>query len=394
MSFKCHFRRFLDAEPARLHVAAHSHHLWPDVTFDAQMQCWRDAARLADRKWDLVFGDLIPALRQRLAAILGLSDPATLAFAPNTHDFVGRLLSCLPADRPVRVLTTDSEFHSFERQIKRLEEDGSAVVTRVPTRPFADFPTRFAQAAARGGYDLVFFSQVFFNSGYAVPRPADLVDAVVDDDALVVIDGYHAFMAVPTDLEAVRDRAFYIAGGYKYAMAGEGACFMHAPPGYGARPRNTGWFAAFGALESGAGGDQVPYSADGSRFMGATFDPVGLYRMKAVLDWLADIGLDVAGIHDHVCRLQIRLLVGVRSRAPAALRDVRVLASPEDGLCGHFLTFETDHAAAIHERLLAADVVTDYRGDRLRFGLGLYHDDGDIERLLGELDRIEGARRA
>ena len=50
MSYKAHFRRFLEAYPGRLHFAAHSHHLWPDVTFVAQTRCWLDAARLADRK--------------------------------------------------------------------------------------------------------------------------------------------------------------------------------------------------------------------------------------------------------------------------------------------------------------------------------------------------------
>src|SRR3546814_4193410 len=49
-------------------------------------------------------------------------------------------------------------------------------------------------------------------------------------------------------------RAFYLAGGYKYAMAGEGACFLHAPAGWGLRPRDTGWYAAFGALERSGGG--------------------------------------------------------------------------------------------------------------------------------------------
>ena len=27
-------------------MAAHSHHLWPDVTFEAQMAAWQDAAAL------------------------------------------------------------------------------------------------------------------------------------------------------------------------------------------------------------------------------------------------------------------------------------------------------------------------------------------------------------
>ena len=42
------------AVPGRLHMAAHSHHLWPDAAFDAQTCAWEDANRHADRKWDLI----------------------------------------------------------------------------------------------------------------------------------------------------------------------------------------------------------------------------------------------------------------------------------------------------------------------------------------------------
>ena len=73
-----------------------------------------------------------------------------------------------------------------------------------------------------------------------------------------MIDGYHAFMARPVDLSAVAGRAFYLAGGYKYAMGGEGCCFLHSPPGWLPRPRDTGWYAAFGAL--GAAPSGVPYA--------------------------------------------------------------------------------------------------------------------------------------
>jgi kynureninase len=98
---------------APLHVAAHSHHPWPDVTFAAQEQAWRDAALMLDHKWDHVFGKVIPAAQAHIARQLALPDPSSIAFAPNTHSFVLRLLSCLPP-KP-RVLTTSSEFMSFSR---------------------------------------------------------------------------------------------------------------------------------------------------------------------------------------------------------------------------------------------------------------------------------------
>lgn len=387
MSYKAHFSRFLGAAPGRLHFAAHSHHLWPDVSFMAQQRCWEDAARLADRKWELIEGEIIPRAQAHVARLLGLPDPAAVAFGPNTHGFVLRLLSCLPPYRPLRVLTSDGEFMSFARQLRRLEEAGLAEAVRVATEPFPSFAERFAAEAAKGGHDLVYVSHVFYNSGYAVPDLDALVAAVPDPETFVVIDGYHGFLALPTDLSSVAGRAFYLAGGYKYAMSGEGAAFLVAPPGYGARPRDTGWFAAFGALEAvDAGG--VGFAADGSRFLGATFDHVGLYRFNAVMDWLTDLGVSVGNIHAHVRALQALFVERLAGLGLAALHPGQLLVPLAEPNRGHFLTFRTPAAEEIHGRLMAADIVTDHRHDRLRVGIGLYHDGEDVEKLvraLGEL---------
>src|SRR6476646_10832966 len=108
-----HFSRFLAADPRRLHFSAHSHHPWPDATEAAHARYWRDSATLADRKWDRVFGEVVPKAQGHVARILGLPDAGQVAFAANTHEFVTRIYSCIEADRPVRVLASGHEFHSF-----------------------------------------------------------------------------------------------------------------------------------------------------------------------------------------------------------------------------------------------------------------------------------------
>jgi selenocysteine lyase/cysteine desulfurase len=371
MNLKAHFSRFLGARPGRLHFAAHSHHPWPDVTFDAQQRTWLDAADMMDDKWETIFGTVIPGAAARVASSLGLSDPATLSFAPNTHELVVRIFSCL--EPPVRVLSTDGEFHSFNRQTRRWEEAGLAIVDRVPTEPFETFADRFTREARAGAHDLIYLSQVFFDSGFVVPNLDRVVAAVPEDRAFVVIDGYHGFMALPTHLGAIQDRAFYLAGGYKYAMAGEGACFLHAPAGYGARPIDTGWYAGFGQLETGVTGE-VAYSGDGSRFAGATFDPSGIYRLDAVLGWLESLGVTPSDIHSHARSLQERFLAGAVNPGD--------LVPPDPHERGNFLTFQSDRAGDIYRSLHERDVITDYRGDRLRIGFGIYQDEADVDRLL------------
>jgi selenocysteine lyase/cysteine desulfurase len=375
------FDRTFGAAKAPLHAAAHSHHPWPDVSFAAQEAAWNDAARLLDRKWGYVFEAVIPKAQNHIARVLSLPDPKTIAFGPNTHGFVVRLLSCFPRDKPVRILTTSSEFMSFSRQIARLEEDGSAIVTRIATEPFDDFEARFADAARRGSYDLVFLSHVFFDSGFRVRDLASIAASVAAPETFIVIDGYHGFMAVPTEFGAIAGRAFYLAGGYKYAMAGEGCCFLHCPPGYGARPRDTGWYAGFDALDSGGTG--VSYAKDGSRFLGATFDVTALYRFNAVQDWLASEGRSVAAMLAHVRSIE-RAFLGELDRNDAPI-NASMLLVPDETRRGRFLAFRTPRAAEITSALTEKNIIVDHRGDNLRIGFGIYHEANDARRLAEAL---------
>jgi hypothetical protein len=45
-------------------------------------------------------------------------------------------------------------------------------------------------------------------------------------------------------------------------------------------------------------------------------------------------------------------------------------------------------AQELHDRLLALRIVTDVRGDRIRFGFGCYHRPSDVERAF---ERISSA---
>jgi len=372
------FSRFLQAEPDRLHFAAHSHHPWPDVSHDAHTRAWTDAASLMDDKWEHIFGTVVPRTRGRIARLLKLARDDTIVFAPNTHEFVVRLFSCF--EPPVRILTTDAEFHSFHRQSRRWEEAGVALVERVPAEPFESFADRFTQDARTGPYDLIYLSHVFFDSGYVVPAIDRIVSSVSNEKTFFVIDGYHSFMALPVDLSAIQERVFFIAGGYKYAMSGEGACFMHCPPGYGDRPVNTGWYASFGQLEEGSGED-VPYAGDGTRFSGATHDPSGIYRMDAALSWLDSEGIGPEDIHKHVIGLQELFLERVK-------RPPGTLLPPSGVERGNFLTFQSQNARHYYQSLHDRKVITDYRGNRLRIGFGIYQDEDDIGSLAAIVNEL------
>jgi len=52
------------------------------------------------------------------------------------------------------------------------------------------------------------------------------------------------------------------------------------------------------------------------------------------------------------------------------------------------LTFRLPGAPEVFAALRERGVETDLRGDRIRFGFGLYHDSEDVERLLERLAAI------
>lgn len=374
MSWKRLFSRSLSAAPDRLHFAAHSHHLWPDASYDGQQQAWDDAARLADQKWDRIMGEVWPEAQANIAAELKLPSPDSIVFAPNTHDLLVRIVSALGKDTP-RVLASDGEFHSFRRQSARWAEAGAIALETIETDD-SQFSDRFMARARSGDFDLIFVSHVMFGSGRVFDRIEELAALARPEGPWVVVDGYHAFMAIEMNLSKLADRIFYLAGGYKYAMAGEGACFLHAPPGFGPRPVNTGWFAAFDDLTLKPG--QVGYAQDGRRFAGATFDPSGLYRFNAAQAMLRREGLSTRAVNAHIDPLLASLAAELDE---TGLGSARLLNPSILQPRARFLALQSPRARAWQDAFTKAGVVTDLRGDVLRLGLGLYHDEDDITHL-------------
>ena len=372
MSHKHLFSRALSAAPDRLHFAAHSHHLWPDASYDGHMAAWADAAHLADHKWGVIMGSLWSEAQGHIASELALPDPSTISFSSNTHDFLVRIMSAI--DRaPVRVLSTDGEFHSFRRQMARWAESGKIIWKQVPA-------AALLAEAQKGGYDLIFASHVLFNSGRIVDF-APLAALAEPEGPWVVIDGYHGFMAIPTHLGDVSDRIFYMSGGYKYAMSGEGVCFLHAPPGFAPRPQITGWYAEFDDLALPP--DSIGYAPDGRRFLGSTFDPSGLYRFCAVRNMLDIEGLTTEVISAYVTRLQQQFLSKLN------VPHMQIVNPPGDAPHARFLALKGLRASRIHATLAQHQVVTDVRGDVLRFGFGIYQDEKDVDQLHEILKLID-----
>ena len=180
--------------------------------------------------------------------------PDAVVFAPNTHELLVRLFAAASsemadpsADQRRRVPQRPAAVRAMGGSRRRRSSSAFP-----PSRSTA-FPTVSSKRRESGSHDFIFVSQVLFGSGRRFDRVDKLAELARPEGPWVVIDGYHAFMALETPFgDVAASSAFYVGGGYKYAMSGEGCAFLHAPPGFGERPRITGWFAEFEDLTASA----------------------------------------------------------------------------------------------------------------------------------------------
>ncbi|GAA2523894.1 hypothetical protein [Pilimelia columellifera] len=376
-----HYTRFRVAE--RLLLTGHSHQAWPDVAREGQLEAFDDAAEAVDEKWARA-NVKADAVRDGLRALLGEPD-ATIALGVNTHELVVRFLSAVDLPARPRVVTSDAEFHTLRRQLDRLAEVGVEVVP-VPATPVETLADRMAlEITENTAAALV--SSVLFTTSLIVPGLPALAAACRRHGAELLVDAYHALGVVPFDRSGL-ESAWVVGGGYKYLQLGEGNCFLRLPRhALELRPVVTGWFAEFGDLATPTRPGEVRYAGGAARFAGSTYDPTSHYRAARVFDFFAGQGLTPATLRAQSLR-QVGLLAERFDaiEAPPQLID-RDRSRPREAF-GGFLSLRTPYAAQLQEALRERGVLTDSRGQWLRFGPAPYLSD---EQLVAAMDALAAA---
>jgi len=180
--------------------------------------------------------------------------------------------------------------------------------------------------------------------------------------------------------------AWVVGGGYKYRQRGEGNCFLRLPAhAQRLRPVVTGWFAEFDTLAGERDPDLVAYGPGGTRFAGSTYDPTSNYRAARVFDFFDTHGLTptvlrAISLHQNAVLADVFDALDL----PAVTRD---RTTPRTAF-GGFLALRTPHAAALQSALAARDILTDSRGDHLRFGPAPYLRDDQLRAAMAALGEV------
>jgi kynureninase len=363
----------------RVLLTGHSHQAWPDVSFEAQHQAWRDAAELVDQKWDRAAEQaaLVQAGFRRL-----LNDPSgDIALGQNTHELVIRLLSALPLGTRRTLITTDGEFHTIRRQLDRLAEEGLNIIA-VPSRPTDTLADRLS-TVVDDRVACVLMSSVLYQTAEIVPNLAIVARACARHGVTLLVDAYHHLNVVPFRLtELGLEEAFVTGGGYKYCQLGEGNAFLRVPPGCQLRPVLTGWFSEFAELDDAPTPHHVEYGAGAARFAGATYDPTSHYRAAAVFRFHEQHGLSADHLRE-INQRQVGILKHAFERLDVDSAVAAIVPMPDDRR-GGFLAIQTSHARDLSRALRTRDIFTDFRGDILRLGPAPYVSDQQLR------DAMEG----
>ena len=374
-----HYRRFRVAE--RLLLTGHSHQAWPDVAFDGQQRAWLDAAELVDGKWERAFER---AERVRQGYRERLDDPdGFYTLAANTHELLVRLLSALDLRKRPRIVATDQEFYSLERQLRRLEEEGLEAV-RVPAAPAESVGERIA-AAVDDRTAAACCSTVFFPTARIAGGLRRAAESCRRHGAVLLLDVYHHLNAVPFSLRSAGlDDAFVVGGGYKYLQLGEGNAFLRFPPDCSLRPVVTGWVAEFGELADQKSLRGVRYSSSHERFAGATYDPTCHYRAAEVFDFFRRQRLDPVRLR-RVSQHQVGLLRRLFDELDCDPQRIRRDRQAPLEQIGGFLALESPHAGELQRALAARGVLSDARGSLLRLGPAPYLSDRQLRDAVAAL---------
>src|SRR5690606_3685787 len=290
-------------------------------------------------------------------------------------------------DARTRIVTTTGEFHSLDRQLRRLEEEGVRVEW-VDAADKATLPQRLVDAISPGT-TLVAVSAVFFEDGALLGDLPEIAARAAEVGAVLLLDAYHSFNVVPMPVADLPGEVYVTAGGYKYAQFGEACCFLRIPPGSERRPLFTGWFANFSelALPRSERG-RVGYGPGASRFAGSTYDASPFYRAEAVLDHFERFGLGVERLRAISLRQTDRVL-GRLEELGAERLGLEVVSPRDPARRGGFVALRTPNAGRLVEALRKRSVFVDSRGSILRIGPAPYLLDEEIDQGVEAL--IESA---
>lgn len=369
----------------RLLFTGHSHQAWPDIALEGIQDAYHTAAEQVGNKWEKAF-EKTDVLRNYLRHYY--DDPnGRYCQGENTHLLLVSWLSGFDLQNKPKVITTDREFHSMNRQLRRLREEGLEVC-------YAGGHSGSLSSEIGNLVDeqtaAIMLSRVFYESSLVNLHIPEIADVARSHGIPLLIDDYHGTNVVPLSLagENLED-CFLLTGGYKYLQWGEGNCFLRFPEDCDLRPAITGWFASFSTRDTPRTEETVQYDDGDQRFATGTYDPTSQFRATKVVEFFNKQGLTPAVLRQQYLR-QVRMLrreFEEKDLDPEIIKLYHQRPLKENG---GFLALRSPFARTICTQLKERGAYADARGDVLRLGPAPYITADQISAVIELLADVVG----
>jgi len=279
---------------------------------------------------------------------------------------------------------TAEDFPSVLYLYEGLARHGVEIV-RVPSAANHEMREEDIVAALDERVAVLAISHVLFRSSQILDL-ATLVERAHEVGALVLIDAYQAIGTVPVDVRALG--VDLLAGGsVKWLCGGPGASFLYCSPKAAPklRPKTTGWLGHEQPFAFDTG--PMRWDAGARRFWTGTPSIPAIVAGRVGFETVAEIG--VPKIRAKSMRQTERLVAWADEYG-------MTVGTPRDpARRGGSVVLDVPHAGEVCEKLLAADVLLDFRpGVGLRLGPHFYTRDDEVDLVMKRVrDEVAAAEK-
>ncbi|HEX4699615.1 MAG TPA: aminotransferase class V-fold PLP-dependent enzyme [Actinomycetes bacterium] len=367
-------------EPTVAHLNHGSFGAVPTPVLEEQ-QSWRD--RMESNPVRFLVREMPSALaaaRGEVAAFLGAAE-GSLAFVPNATTGASSVLAVFPFERDDAVLVTDHSYGAVRIAAHRFAADHGARVdtVHVPLTASDDEAVDAVLGAVHERTRLVVLDHVTSPTARRLPL-AELVPAVQERGAAVLVDGAHSPGMLDVDLEAL-GADFFVGNLHKWCCAARGSAVLHA---------STRWRGSLRPLVASWGeAEGFPLAFDDT----GTNDPTPWLSAPLALRVLERLGWDRLRRHNVELAVTGQQLVAAAIGVPARElpRDsavpMQLVPLPEG------LVTSREQAAALQDRIgeeSAVEVAITFFDGRgyVRVCAHAYNAPADYQRLAAELPAL------
>lgn len=316
----------------------------------------------------------IDAVRESAARLIG-AQADEIAILKNTSEGLSFVAEGLRWNEGDNVVTSALEFPSNWTPWKRLEDRGVEVrVAEEPTvesiEPLLDEHTR-----------IVTISSVAFHNGFTADLDA-IGELCARRNVLFCVDAIQSVGVLPIDVKKARID-FLAADGHKWMCGSEGAAIFYVAT----ESREQLDVLEIGWTNIERQGKFINTGttlvAGGRRFEAGSLNTNGVYGLRAAIDLLLEIGIDV--IHERALAVATQLADGLESIG-WKVASPRPIASP---IIGATPPNVEKSIVWWHRQLEEQCIVSAPREGLVRFSPHFYNDERDVGRVIDVLKQLQ-----